>query len=165
MPKTVHQNHWSNLKWLSLSIVIVVADQLAKWYAVKTWDLYQTLPVTPFLTFTLTHNTGAAYGFLDQAGGWQRFLFVMIAFVVIIALLIWLLRLSPQQKWTASALACILGGAIGNVWDRFMYGYVIDFINIHIQNWHLFGVFNIADIAISLGAVLMMGLLLLKKEL
>ena len=115
------------------------------------------------------HNTGAAFSFLSQAGGWQRWFFILLAIIVSIIIMIWLLRLPAKQRWLACSLALVLGGAIGNVWDRIIFGYVIDFIDISISflPWRLFNpwpAFNIADSAISVGAVMLIIDVFLFKE-
>ena len=108
-------------------------------------------PVFPWFNLTLQHNTGAAFSFLSNAGGWQRYFFSAVAVVISIALAIWLLRLSPGQWLLALGLGLILGGALGNLWDRLALGYVVDFISVHYGGWY-FPAFNIADSAITVGA-------------
>lgn len=141
------------LKWLWLSLLVIVLDQLTKYLASSMLGYYQPLAVMPMFNFTLMHNTGAAFSFLNDAGGWQRWFFTIIALGVSGFLGLWLKRLTAQEKLQAVALALILGGAIGNVIDRILLGYVIDFIDVYYANWH-FPAFNIADSAISIGAAL-----------
>jgi len=142
------------LKWLNLSVLIVILDQLTKWISVSVLDLYETVPVMPFFNFTMAHNYGAAFSFLSSAGGWQRWFFAALAVVVSVALTIWMKKLKPNAKMEASALALIIGGAVGNVIDRFVHGYVIDFLDVYYGSYH-WPAFNIADSAICIGAVLL----------
>lgn len=142
------------LKWLNLSVLVIILDQLTKWISVSVLDLYETIPVMPFFNFTMAHNYGAAFSFLSSAGGWQRWFFVALAVIVSVALSIWLKKLKPTAKLEATALALIIGGAVGNVIDRFVHGYVIDFLDLYYGNYH-WPAFNIADSAICIGAVLL----------
>lgn len=142
------------LKWLNLSVLIVLLDQLTKWISVSLLDLYETVPVMPFFNFTMAHNYGAAFSFLSSAGGWQRWFFAALAVVVSGALTIWMKKLKPNAKMEAAALALIIGGAVGNVIDRFVHGYVIDFLDVYYGSYH-WPAFNIADSAICIGAVLL----------
>ena len=130
-------------------------------------DIYE---VFSHLNFALAYNYGAAFSFLGDQGGWQRWFFVIIATVVSIVILIWLGRLKENEKGLAVGLALILGGAVGNLIDRFLHGRVIDFIDVHadwdvffLQNGH-FATFNVADIAINIGAVLLVGISLFAKD-
>lgn len=142
------------LKWLNLSALVIILDQLTKWISVSVLDLYETVPVMPFFNFTMAHNYGAAFSFLSSAGGWQRWFFVALAVIVSVALSIWLKKLKPTAKLEAAALALIIGGAVGNVIDRFVHGYVIDFLDLYYGNYH-WPAFNIADSAICIGAMLL----------
>lgn len=144
-----------SLKWLWLSAVIVITDQATKQWAMSQLQLYEPMTVMPFLNFTLTYNTGAAFSFLSQAGGWQRWLFVGLALTVSSVLVAWLYRLPNNRRWLACALSLILGGALGNLWDRLSLGYVVDFIDIYYGPWH-WPAFNVADSAISIGAVMLL---------
>jgi signal peptidase II len=110
--------------------------------------------VIPFFNLTLLHNTGAAFSFLSEAGGWQRWFFALVALIISAVILLWLKRLPRDKVWLAVALALVLGGALGNVWDRITLGYVIDFLDIYYQGWH-WPAFNIADSAISVGAAML----------
>jgi len=143
------------LKWLWLTGLVLVFDQIGKWLAVSHLQYGEPLPLVPMLAFTLAHNYGAAFSFLNDASGWQRWFFAGLAAIVSVALLVWLRRLGQHEQRTALALALILGGAIGNLVDRLLYGYVIDFIDVYYGDWH-FPVFNIADSAISIGAALLL---------
>ncbi len=142
------------LKYLGLSGLVIVLDQLSKWIISSSFSLHETLAVMPFFNLTLAHNTGAAFSFLAQAGGWQRWFFVGLTTVISIALFIWLKKLSTQAKLEAIAISLILGGAIGNVIDRIYYGYVVDFLDFYYGTVH-FAAFNIADSAICIGAGLL----------
>ena len=143
------------LIWLRLSLFVIVLDQLTKIWASVVLELQQPMAVLPFVNLTLVHNDGAAFGLLATAGGWQRWFLTILALVISGVIVIWLSRLKRQQWWLAGALALILGGALGNVLDRALYGYVVDFIDIYYQQWH-WPAFNIADSAISLGAVMLL---------
>lgn len=142
------------LKYLWLSLAIIIADQISKTVMVNWLDLYETVPVLPFFNLTLAHNSGAAFSFLAGAGGWQRWFFVVLAAVISVVLIIWMRRLAPTAKLEAISLALIIGGAIGNVIDRLVYGYVIDFLDVYAGSYH-WPAFNIADSAICVGAVLL----------
>ena len=147
-------------KWLTLSLVIIILDQLTKYYAASELVLYQPVSVMPGFNLTLMHNYGAAFSFLSQAGGWQRWFFIILTSAVSIGILIWMYTLPRDRRWLLVALALVLGGAIGNLWDRIYFGYVIDFIDISLPflPWKIFNpwpTFNIADSAISVGAVML----------
>lgn len=143
----------SMLKWLWLSVLVIVLDQITKYMASTMLTYYKPVAVMPLFNFTLLHNTGAAFSFLSEAGGWQRWFFTLIAVGVSVFLVLWLKRLTAQEKIQAISLALILGGAIGNVIDRIRFGYVVDFLDFYYGTWH-FPAFNIADSAITIGAVL-----------
>lgn len=142
------------LKWLNLSAVVIIFDQLSKWLMSSWLDLYETVAVVPYFNLTLAHNYGAAFSFLASAGGWQRWFFTILAIVVSIVLTVWMKRLKANAKLEAISLALILGGAIGNVIDRVAHGYVIDFLDVYVGSYH-WPAFNIADSAICVGAVLL----------
>jgi len=143
------------LKWLGLSLLIIVLDQASKLWVVANFDLYESIALLPGVNFTYVHNTGAAFSFLSSAGGWQRWFFVGIALVASVVLLVWLWKLKTSERWMAATLSLILGGAIGNLYDRIAYSYVIDFIDVYYESHH-WPVFNIADSAISIGVVMML---------
>ena len=138
------------LQWLGLAFVLLLADQFTKLLIVGTFQLGDSTRIASFFNIVRVHNSGAAFSFLAGASGWQRWFFTVIGLVAA-AVIIWMLRAHAGQKLFAFALACILGGAIGNVIDRLMYGYVVDFLDFHWRGWH-FPAFNIADSAISIGA-------------
>jgi len=142
------------LKFLWLSALVVVLDQVSKWVMVSWLSLYETVAVIPYFNLTMAHNTGAAFSFLAGAGGWQRWFFIGLTSVISIVLFVWLKKLSTQAKLEAISISLILGGAIGNVIDRIYYGYVIDFLDVYVGTYH-WPAFNIADSAICMGAVLL----------
>jgi signal peptidase II len=142
------------LKWLWLSALVVALDQVSKALASAHLVLYESLPVVPLFNLTLLHNTGAAFSFLSEAAGWQRWFFAAIALLVSVVIVRWLATLKPGQTRLACALALILGGALGNVWDRLTLGHVVDFIDLYYASWH-WPAFNVADSAITVGAALL----------
>jgi signal peptidase II len=143
------------LKWLWLSMLVVVFDQVSKLAISGSMHLYQSIPIMPYVNLTYVHNTGAAFSFLSDAGGWQRWFFAGLAVVISVVIAVWLARLKQHETLLAVALSLVLGGAIGNLIDRLAYGYVIDFIDIYYQTWH-WPAFNVADSSITLGVFLML---------
>jgi len=141
------------LKWLWLTVVVVVLDQVTKGWADQALTYGLPVEILPVFDLRLAYNTGAAFSFLADAGGWQRWLFSLLAGGVSIWLFLWLKKLPKSALWLAIALALILGGALGNLYDRVLLGHVIDFISVHYQQ-HYFPAFNIADSAITLGAIM-----------
>lgn len=144
--------------WLGLALIIFLADQFTKVLIVGNYQLGDSTPVTSFFNVVRVHNHGAAFSFLADAGGWQRWFFTLLGLVVA-GFIVWMLRSHAGQRLFSFAMACILGGAIGNVTDRLLYGYVVDFLDFHwawlspvFAGGH-FPAFNIADSAISIGAV------------
>ncbi len=144
----------SALVWSWLSLLIVVFDQVSKQWADAALQLYRPVELLPGLNFTLSYNAGAAFSFLSDAGGWQRWFFTVLALAVSLFILRWMQTLRRDERWMAVALALILGGALGNVWDRIVLGHVIDFIDVYYQQWH-WPTFNVADSAICVGAVML----------
>ncbi len=142
------------LKWLRLSALVLFLDQATKILAEYQLELYQRVEVLPFMNLTLMQNHGAAFSFLADAGGWQRWFFVILTLVITVFLLRWLRALQPEERLLAIALSLIIGGAIGNLIDRVQYGYVIDFLDFHAMGWH-WPAFNIADSAIFIGAAIL----------
>lgn len=140
--------------WIGLSVQVVVLDQATKYLAETLLVIHQPVPIWSWFNLMLTYNTGAAFSFLADAGGWQRWFFLGLGSAVSIGLVIWLKRLHPEEKWLAAALALILGGAVGNLIDRAWLGQVIDFIQLYYDRWY-WPAFNIADSAITVGAVLL----------
>ena len=142
------------LKYLTISAAIIGLDQVTKWLMVSWLALYETVAIMPYFNLTMAHNHGAAFSFLAQAGGWQRWFFTVLALVISTVLVVWLTKLKPEAKLEAISLSLVIGGAIGNVIDRIYYGYVIDFLDIYIGSSH-WPAFNVADSAICIGAVLL----------
>lgn len=141
--------------WLIVSALIVALDLWTKSLATESLTLYRPVEITSWLNMTLAHNYGAAFSFLSDAGGWQRWLFTGLASVVTVVLIVWLLRLPAKEKLTAAALGLIIGGAVGNLIDRINNGYVVDFIDVYYRGWH-WPAFNLADSAITGGVILML---------
>jgi signal peptidase II len=146
----------SGLIWLLLSLLLFAVDYITKAVVVANMKLYESIEILPIFNFTYMHNYGAAFSFLSDAGGWQRWFFSSIAVVISLLLTYWLKKL-PAKNWVlCGAYAMVIGGAIGNLVDRLVHGYVVDFLHFYYQDWH-YPAFNVADIAIVCGA----GLLLL----
>lgn len=142
------------LKWLWISLAVIALDQLTKEIAESLLIPHQPVSLLPFFDWYLTYNTGAAFSFLADAGGWQRWLFTAIAVVISGIILQWIYKLPRDETLTAVSLCLILGGAIGNLIDRVYLGHVIDYIQVWLGSYP-FPAFNIADAAISVGAVLL----------
>jgi signal peptidase II len=136
--------------WLGIAALILLVDQFTKIWIVNSYPLGDGFSVTDFFNIVRVHNEGAAFSFLATAGGWQRWFFTGLGLVAIVAML-WMLKMHPTQTLFGFAIACILGGAIGNVIDRVLYGYVVDFLDFHHAGLH-FPAFNVADSSITLGA-------------
>lgn len=157
------------ISWLWLSAVVIAVDQLTKWMAEANLDFGQPVAIIPHLNMTLAYNEGAAFSFLANLGGAQRWLFAALAIAVSIFIMGWLRRLGKDKVLAAVGLALVLGGAIGNLIDRLLYGKVIDFIDVYfdiplvMENYH-FATFNVADIAITCGAALLVILSLFATE-
>ncbi|WLH91192.1 signal peptidase II [Pseudomonas sp. FP453] len=149
-------SRFGRLGWLVLSVLVLVIDQVSKAHFEGALQMYQQIVVIPdYFSWTLAYNTGAAFSFLADGGGWQRWLFALIALVVSAVLVVWLKRLGRDDTWLAIALALVLGGALGNLYDRIALGHVIDFILVHWQNRWYFPAFNFADSAITVGAIML----------
>ena len=147
---------FGRLGWLVLSLLVLVIDQVSKAHFEGSLEMFQQIVVIPdYFSWTLAYNTGAAFSFLADGGGWQRWLFALIAVVVSAVLVVWLKRLGRDDTWLAIALALVLGGALGNLYDRIALGHVIDFILVHWQNRYYFPAFNFADSAITVGAIML----------
>jgi signal peptidase II len=142
------------IKWLWLSLGVIIIDQVTKQIAEAQLTLHSPLNVMPYFDWYLTYNTGAAFSLLADAGGWQRWFFTIIAIVVSAVIVQWIRKLPQEDTLTAMSLGLILGGAIGNLIDRILLGHVIDFIQVWLGSYP-FPAFNIADAAISVGAVLL----------
>ena len=141
--------------WYLLSIVIIIVDQWTKWLAKTKLNFLEPIPVIePFLNWTLAYNYGAAFSFLADAGGWQKWFFSGLALVIALFLIVYLIRAPRNAKLLSLGLAMVLGGAIGNLIDRVRLGKVVDFIHVHYADvWH-YPIFNIADIAICIGVAI-----------
>ncbi|UXH80461.1 signal peptidase II [Roseateles amylovorans] len=141
------------LQWLAIALLIVVVDQFTKVLVLNNFQYGDSRYVFSFFNLVRVHNTGAAFSFLAGASGWQRWFFVALGVVATI-FIVWMLRRHGHQRMFAWALSLILGGAVGNVVDRLLHGYVVDFLQFHWANWY-YPSFNIADSAITVGAVLL----------
>jgi signal peptidase II len=139
------------LPWLGLALILFIADQFTKVLILGSLRLGDSTTITSFFNIVRAHNTGAAFSFLASASGWQRWFFTAIGVAATI-FIVWMLRSHPGQRLFSFALACILGGAVGNVVDRLLHGYVVDFLQFHWAGWY-FPAFNVADSAITVGAV------------
>ena len=147
---TFIRNTTSYWLWLGIAALVLIADQFAKVLIVSTYKLGEGFPVTSFFNIVRVHNEGAAFSFLATAGGWQRWLFTGLGVLATLGM-VWMLKKHPGQKLFGFAIACILGGAVGNVIDRVLYGYVVDFLDFYYAGIH-FPAFNIADSGITVGA-------------
>jgi signal peptidase II len=143
------------LKCLWLSVVVLVLDQLSKQIVDSSMQLYQTIELLPFFQLTYLRNHGAAFSFLSEAGGWQRWFFIALSVSASIGISIWLKKLTVARQREAIAWSLVLGGALGNLIDRVAYGYVIDFLDVFYRNWH-WPAFNVADSAITLGVIFLL---------
>ncbi|MEH6582011.1 MAG: signal peptidase II [Halioglobus sp.] len=150
MPSSVVRVLW----WYGLALVVILLDQYTKGLATQGLEYGRPVEVFSWFNLTLQHNTGAAFSFLSDAGGWQRYFFSTVAIVISGVLAVWLFKLRGDQWLLALSLGLILGGALGNLWDRMALGYVVDFISVH-YGGRYFPAFNIADSAISVGAACM----------
>ena len=142
-------------KWLWLSALVLVIDQLTKRMVDTSLKLYESIPVLPSFSLTYLRNQGAAFSFLSSAGGWQRWFFIGLAVIASILICFWIRQIPNERKLEASAWALVLGGALGNLIDRVLYGYVIDFLDVYYGDWH-WPAFNVADSAITVGVVLLL---------
>ena len=140
----------SPLKWLWLTVLVIVLDQASKLLVDHTMDLFESIPLIPLFQLTYVRNTGAAFSLLAHAGGWQRWFFIVLSLVASVGISYWINKLPKDRHLEASAWALVLGGALGNLIDRIAYGYVIDFLDAYYQQWH-FPAFNVADSAITVG--------------
>ena len=148
----------------AIAVVVVVLDQISKVWVDRNISLYEQIEYSSFFNLTKAYNTGAAFSFLSDAGGWQRWFFIGISVIVSIVLIVWLARMTRDEKWLAVAVSLILGGAIGNnLIDRVLYGHVVDFLQVHWKSTAYFPSFNVADAAISCGAVLLLILTFFEK--
>jgi signal peptidase II len=143
-------------RWWALAFFLFVLDWVTKQVVESNLFYGQEIAIFPFFDLTLRYNTGAAFSFLAQAGGWQRWFFSVIALVVVVGISWRLVKVAHENRWEALSLTFILGGAIGNLYDRLVYGHVVDFIQFHWQQSWYFPAFNVADSAITIGVILML---------
>lgn len=153
IPFTKNSGLISTLPWLGLALILLIIDQLTKILILDAYHLGEGMYVSSFFNIVRVHNLGAAFSFLASESGWQRWFFTAIGVIAAI-FIVWLLKSHSEKRLFSLALACILGGALGNVIDRVLYGYVVDFLDFHYANWH-FPAFNIADSGITTGAALL----------
>ena len=146
----------------AIAAAVVVADQITKVTIDGALELYERIPVTSFFNITKAYNPGAAFSFLSEAGGWQRWFFTVVSAVVSVVLIVWLQRMTARERWLGTAIALILGGAVGNLIDRVVYGHVVDFVQVYWRDWY-FPSFNVADAAISVGAAILIVLTLFDR--
>lgn len=139
--------------WL-IVVSVFLLDLITKNFFLQYWQPYEVVEVLPFLNLVLAFNTGAAFSFLADAGGWQRWFFIILTIAVCIYLLVLLSQAKPQQRFYRVGLALIIAGALGNLYDRIMHGFVVDFIDFHINQWH-WPAFNVADSGITIGAIML----------
>ena len=142
-------------RYFVIALIVVLLDQLTKLWVLNSFETFEIVTVLPVFNLTLVFNEGAAFSFLADAGGWQRYIFVSISAVMSIVFMVWLSRVKSHELWLATGLAFLLGGAVGNLIDRVWLGKVIDFLQWH---WHdaYFPAFNLADAAITLGVILLL---------
>ena len=154
MRKLFSAFHNSGLRWLWLTLIFLILDQVTKQWVAGTFDLYESIRILPVFSLTYVHNPGAAFSFLADQGGWQRWFFTAIAAIASIVFIVWLAKTPKSQTLLSIAFALMLSGAMGNLIDRVLFGYVIDFLDFHWSGNH-FPAFNIADSVIFIGAALM----------
>ena len=142
------------MRWLVLAAAVVALDLATKAWVTAAFRLHEVREVTPFFNLVLVHNTGAAFSFLAEAGGWQRWFFVVVS-AAISGVLVWMLHRNGANRLLCAALALVLGGALGNLWDRVTLGYVVDFVQLHAGGYY-WPAFNVADSAISVGVALLL---------
>ena len=160
MTEKVYQKAWF---WYVIALVVISLDQASKHAIEAVFEYGETKIFTSFFNFTLAYNTGAAFSFLAEAGGWQRWFFTVIAVVASVILSVWIARCAQHKPREAFGLAFILGGALGNLYDRIVLGHVVDFIVVHYQNYY-WPAFNLADSAITFGAAVLIVDMLFGKE-
>lgn len=152
----------TGIRWLWLTAICLIADQVTKQWVISVFELYQSKEVLPFFNLTYVRNYGAAFSFLADQGGWQRWFFTVIAIVASAIFVYWLAKTPKENKLLSIAFALILSGALGNLIDRMIYGYVIDFLDVHGEVFYMilgnrhFPAFNVADSMIFIGAALML---------
>ncbi|WP_334469361.1 signal peptidase II [Arsenophonus sp. PmNCSU2021_1] len=142
----------TGLRWLWLTVVILIVDLGSKQLILNNFQLYESIPLMPYFNLAYAQNPGAAFSFLADKGGWQRWFFALVAIVICVVLIVMMYRQSVNKKLSNIAYALVIGGALGNLCDRLVHGFVVDFIDFYVGDWH-WPTFNIADMAICLGAV------------
>ena len=151
--------------WYAIAVLVIIFDQITKQMASSSLDYNQPMAITNFFNFTLRHNTGAAFSLFHDAGGWQRWFFGILAAVFSVFIAVWITRIDRKHWLEALGLALVLGGALGNLYDRILLGYVVDFIHFHYRDVYHFPAFNVADSAISCGAgLLIIDILFFKSD-
>ncbi|MBD2795279.1 signal peptidase II [Xenorhabdus sp. 18] len=143
----------TGLRWLWLVVVVLILDLGSKHLVLQHFTLYESMPLIPYFNLTYAQNLGAAFSFLADKGGWQRWFFALVAVAITVVLLVMMYRSSVRQKLSNIAYALVIGGALGNLFDRLVHGFVVDFIDFYVGEWH-WPTFNIADSAICIGAAL-----------
>jgi signal peptidase II len=154
MPETAVKSDQAGLywlRWMALAAAVLLLDQLTKLYIMGQFSLGESRTVNSFFNLVRAHNEGAAFSFLSDAGGWQRWFLTLVSVVVSAVIVVWLTKLPRQRLLEGLGLSLILGGALGNLYDRLTLGYVVDFLDFHWSGWH-FAAFNVADMGISVGA-------------
>jgi len=144
----------AKMSWIWLALFVVIVDQGTKYLVMANYSFHEVKPLLPILNIYLDYNRGAAFSFLQSMPHTAYWLFSAVAIIISGGLILWMYRLPKNYHWLSAALALILGGALGNLIDRLRFGYVVDFINFHLFNWH-FAIFNFADVAISVGAAML----------
>jgi signal peptidase II len=145
----------TGLTWSWVSVLLLALDRVTKMWSMAHLTLGEPVKVLPVFNLTLAYNTGAAFGFLNSEPGWQNVFLGGLAVLVSVVVLVWMFRLPVRERWVGIALSLVVGGALGNVWDRVLYGYVIDFLSFHWEDWS-FAIFNVADSGICVGAFMLM---------
>ncbi len=153
-----------NYYWIFIAVLAFALDRITKILVFQHLQFEQTINVLPMFNLFLTFNTGAAFGFLNKASGWQEWLFIGIAVAVSVFLIIWQFKIKTQHAWLKIALALVLGGTLGNLYDRIVYHHVIDFLDFYFKQWH-YAAFNLADSVICIGAVMLIIDIFIKKEI
>ncbi|OKP03478.1 signal peptidase II [Xenorhabdus eapokensis] len=143
----------TGLRWLWLVVVVLILDLGSKHLVLQHFTLYESIPLIPYFNLTYAQNLGAAFSFLADKGGWQRWFFALVAVAITVILLVMMYRSNAKQKLSNIAYALVIGGALGNLFDRLVHGFVVDFIDFYVGEWH-WPTFNIADSAICIGAAL-----------
>jgi len=149
--------------WILIAVLVFALDRISKVLAFQHLQIEEPVGIFPMFNLFLTFNTGAAFGFLHEAGGWQEWLFIGVASVVSIFLIIWVFQIKTNHLWLKVALALVLGGTLGNLYDRVVYSHVIDFLDFYYNQWH-YPAFNLADSAICIGAIMLIIDIFMQKK-